>query len=146
MEQEIIYKSKGRRGTRSIRQCKNCNKSFSELNLKINAGGGKFCSDKCYKEYRKKNKKDTKLSNRLYQKKHRYNLTPEEYNNLFQIQNNRCAICNKEFNENLKAYVDHNHSTNKIRGLLCSKCNSLLGFADDDIEILQNAIKYLTNN
>ena len=57
MEQEIIYKSKGRRGTRSIRQCKNCNKSFSELNLKINAGGGKFCSDKCYKEYRKKNKK-----------------------------------------------------------------------------------------
>lgn len=39
--------------------------------------------------------------------------------------------------------VDHDHVTGTIRGLLCSKCNTLLGMAKDNIAILENAIKYL---
>jgi hypothetical protein len=37
------------------------------------------------------------------------------------------------------------HKTNKIRGLLCYKCNLILGFVNDDINILQSAIFYLQN-
>ena len=48
-----------------------------------------------------------------------------------------------EFNEKNKGFVDHSHITNEVRGLLCSKCNSLLGMANDDIEILKKAIEYL---
>lgn len=39
--------------------------------------------------------------------------------------------------------VDHDHKTGKIRGLLCSPCNFILGFAKDEIEILTNAVAYL---
>ena len=58
-------------------------------------------------------------------------------------QNIKCAICGTEFNEKNKGFVDHSHITNEVRGLLCSKCNSLLGMANDDIEILKKAIEYL---
>jgi hypothetical protein len=136
-------KSEGKSGTRSVLICINCKEEFSELNTKIRAGKGKFCCNECYKEYRKKNKKDEKELNRLYQKKTKYNLTAEKYYNMFLIQNNKCAICHEEFLDGNKAFVDHCHKTNKVRGLLCAKCNSLLGMARDNIEILQNAIKYL---
>lgn len=139
-------KSLGKRGKRTILICKNCGEEFSELNTKIKSGGGKFCCSDCYKEYRKRNAKDPKELNRLYQKKTKYNISKEEYLNLFKSQNNKCAICGCEFNTKIKGFVDHNHLTNRIRGLLCTKCNSLLGFANDDINILKKAIVYLEND
>jgi len=40
-------------------------------------------------------------------------------------------------------YVDHDHVTNKVRGLLCHHCNTALGKFKDDINIMKQAIKYL---
>lgn len=60
-------------------------------------------------------------------------------------QDNRCAICHRlEFSES-KRYlsIDHNHQTGKVRALLCGKCNTILGMAGDNIEILRNAVDYL---
>lgn len=136
-------KSEGKSGTRSILVCLNCEEEFSELNTKIRAGKGKFCYNECYKEYRKKNKKDEKELNRLHQKKTKYGLSAEEYYSMFKKQNNKCVICGQEFSDSNKAFVDHCHKTNRVRGLLCTKCNLLLGMANNNIEILQNAIKYL---
>ena len=67
-------KSEGKSGSRSTLKCLNCGEEFSELNIKIRTGHGKFCCNECYKEYRKKNKKDEKECNRLYQKKTKYGL------------------------------------------------------------------------
>ena len=142
----MIIKHINKSGKRTIIKCKNCNKEFSELNIHIKQGKGKFCCKQCYNEFRKKNKKDEKELNKLYKKKHKYNLSKEQYENLFKKQNNRCAICNKTFSTKVKGFVDHDHKTNKVRGLLCSKCNTLLGMSDDNIVILENAIKYLKNN
>lgn len=141
----MIIKSEGKSGARSIVKCQNCGEEFSELNIKIRAGKGKFCCNACYKEFRKRNKKDEKEANRLYQKKCKYGLSKEEYDDLFIKQNNKCAICGREFNETLKAFVDHCHITGKVRGLLCTNCNTLLGMAKDSIETLKTAIEYLQN-
>lgn len=135
-------KSIGKRGKRSVRKCLYCGEEFSELNIKLRSGKGKFCSNECYIKYRKEHSLDIKEQNKLYQKKSKYNLDKEGYLKLFDIQNNKCAICGCSFSEN-KACVNHCHETNKVRGLLCSKCNTLLGMARDDINILQNAINYL---
>lgn len=40
-------------------------------------------------------------------------------------------------------YVDHDHETGEIRGLLCHGCNSVLGFSKENIQTLENTIKYL---
>jgi hypothetical protein len=73
-----------------------------------------------------------------------HHMTLEEYNQMFEDQKGCCAICGKHQSE-LKhtLHVDHNHETGLIRALLCKKCNSLIGYADEDINILKNAIEYL---
>ena len=60
-------------------------------------------------------------------------------------QNGKCAICGYEFlkGKPQNCHIDHNHTTGKIRGLLCAKCNLLLGCANDNIPTLYKAIDYL---
>lgn len=59
---------------------------------------------------------------------------------LLKKQSGYCAICSVHLS---CPYVDHDHKTKKIRELLCKRCNNILGFAKDDIEILRAAIAYL---
>lgn len=69
---------------------------------------------------------------------------------LLEQQDNKCGICEKEITfkrESLSqakvtAYVDHNHTTNKVRGILCPRCNSQLGLVEDK-EWLSKALSYL---
>lgn len=68
-----------------------------------------------------------------------YNLTDADYNRMLASQEGRCAICG----EYRKLAVDHCHATDKVRGLLCNACNSILGFANDNQETLKNALAYL---
>lgn len=82
---------------------------------------------------------------RQYALKRYYNLTPNDYNNLLEKQNHVCRICNQpELNPRKgQLSVDHCHKTNKVRGLLCDRCNNLLGRSNDSISLLINAINYL---
>ena len=71
----------------------------------------------------------------------------EGYEELLEKQNNACAICGISAEEiGRKLVVDHNHETLKIRGLLCWRCNSGLGFFKDNQTYLAMAIEYLVNN
>lgn len=73
-----------------------------------------------------------------------YNITLRQYNFLLEQQDFKCAICKKhksEFKDNL--CVDHCHMTNKIRGLLCKKCNAGLGQYNDMIIYFEFAKQYL---
>ena len=57
-----------------------------------------------------------------------------------------CAICGTSDTGKRKAFaVDHNHDTGKIRGLLCSNCNTGIGNLRDNVELLERAIDYLRN-
>jgi hypothetical protein len=73
--------------------------------------------------------------------KTRYGITLSEYHSLVEAQQNACAICNTIPS---KLYIDHDHTTNKLRALLCSQCNSLLGMAKENKQVLQAAIDYLS--
>ena len=129
-------------GLKIKRICKNCGKEFDALAIKVRQGKALFCCKECYNQYRKLNSYDPKERNKLYQKKAKYGLSEEEYKHLFIKQNNKCAICGESF-DFIVPVVDHNHNTGVVRGLLCSKCNTLLGMAKDNISILENAITYL---
>ncbi len=58
-------------------------------------------------------------------------------------QKYKCKICESKFSETLKPCIDHDHKTNLVRGILCSKCNKGLGFFEDNVSTLLNAIVYL---
>lgn len=63
--------------------------------------------------------------------KRRYGFVGNEYRKLLAQQGNKCAICLKSALSFKKALgVDHNHKTGKIRGLLCVRCNTLLGILE----------------
>lgn len=96
------------------------------------------------------NPEKMKLSSRKTALKMKYNLTLEEYENMLLSQNSVCKICLKpetqRSNKNGKIdslRVDHCHTTNKVRGLLCSKCNFGIGQFNDNIDLLKSAINYL---
>lgn len=94
------------------------------------------------KKYRYKNitrEKETRRKSRLKN----YGINLIQYNELLIKQNNLCGICLNPEIINQSLSVDHCHITNKIRGLLCNKCNLLLGFSNDNVDRLKQAIKYL---
>ena len=145
-EKVSIIKYPNSRGRRVIRKCKNCGCTFETLLSKVNAGKELFCSKKCHITYMKSNAMsatEKKARDVFYQKKTKYGLTEEEYKKLFISQNNKCAICGCKFTNENKGFVDHSHINGKVRGLLCTKCNTLLGMAQDNIDILEKAIQYL---
>lgn len=73
-----------------------------------------------------------------------YGITLEDYNDMLERQESLCKICQSDFSEFDKSpHVDHDHSTGKVRAILCHHCNLLLGHAKDNPAILQAAIDYL---
>lgn len=71
--------------------------------------------------------------------KSRYGLNREEAELMAEIQDETCAICEKE----AQLVLDHCHKTLKPRGFLCSPCNKGLGFFRDQAANLRRAAEYL---
>ena len=87
-----------------------------------------------------------------YQRERIFGLDRNTYDNLLKSQEDCCSICGVSQEDYSKQgyrdnfAVDHCHSTGKIRGLLCDKCNRGLGFFNDNTEHLKSAVKYLEEN
>ena len=75
--------------------------------------------------------------------KYLYGITLDEYNSKLENQGNGCAICGIKIpgGRGTHFYVDHNHTTGKVRDLLCHNCNFILGYAKEDIDILRAVIQ-----
>ena len=80
----------------------------------------------------------------------KYGIEIEEYERILKSQEGKCAICGFRPEENAsrehKLYVDHNHKTNKVRGLLCMNCNSAIGHFGEDLTSLKKAVEYLQSD
>lgn len=84
---------------------------------------------------------------RRYSLKKNFGITVEQYDQMLADQDGRCKICGSDKStgrwDTGFLCVDHDHETGKIRGLLCSTCNSGLGMFKDNLPILESAVKYL---
>ena len=139
-------------------KCSTCEKiknvtEFSKQNNKKR--GYSYKCKQCHNEYSKNNwypknqKKQIESSgkwrneNKLQYCKTKYKLS-EDINFLkeeYEKCDNTCQICQKKSD----LCLDHCHNRLKFRGFLCSKCNSAIGFFDENIDILKNAIEYIQN-
>jgi hypothetical protein len=77
-----------------------------------------------------------------YRIKH-YDLSPAEYDAMFLRQGGACAICKKAEWNSKGPYIDHDHVSGKVRGILCHRCNTALGHVLDDPIIAQAMTDYL---
>jgi hypothetical protein len=78
----------------------------------------------------------------------KFQLTQQAFNQMLISQKHVCAICGKaetarRNGRKLSLSVDHCHASGKIRGLLCSRCNKILGQAEESIKVLEAMISYL---
>jgi hypothetical protein len=160
---EFIECPKGKFGVRG--ECKICKKQYDiEYRNKYPTRYKEICLKSNYKRkdklkiYRKINREKRNSYLREWGRKNpdkkreqkfrnRYKINLPYYNLLATKQSNKCAICGHvPSGAGIDKYlrVDHDHTTKKIRGLLCLKCNSGLGFFKDDIDLLNKAKLYLS--
>ena len=124
------------------KSCENCNKTFTVHNRSLTK---RCCSKECHYKITRQQVKKTAFQRKLRRK----NLTEAQLSEMIHQQDNRCAICRKlEISKHQSGTVrelavDHCHETGKLRGLLCTKCNTGLGLFNDDWLLLDNAIEYL---
>ena len=144
------------------KQCSCCGlkKPLGEFGIRKSAKDG--MSQWCKKCYNKKNRdsrlrciekpgwyEEKRKKALKYWLKRNYGLTPADYEAIATSQNDVCAICEKPETVTIhdripRLTVDHNHETDRVRGLLCRKCNSAIGLFGEDTHVLAGAIKYLT--
>jgi hypothetical protein len=79
---------------------------------------------------------------RKYHLKATYGLSLDDYTQLLNAQDGKCAICKREPGGHALS-VDHNHVTGRIRGLLCKGCNTGLGMLQDSLTVIQAAATYI---
>lgn len=100
------------------------------------------------KEYYKSNFKRIKSYRFSQAIKKKYGITLDQFNYLVEVQDNKCAICEKEFDRKSKdrlPHIDHDHVTLKVRGLLCINCNMrLIPSMEKYTHLFEKAKSYLS--
>lgn len=99
----------------------------------------KWCTPEC------RNRSLTPEQRRKYRLTSKYKITPEDYDAMVAKQGGRCAICLTDDPKTKHGFwhIDHCHNSLKVRGLLCSTCNTGLGSFYDDFNHLVRAAMYV---
>lgn len=143
-------------GLRSCTSCVAANKKWREANRKSHVEANKRWKERnpehvraMHRAWREANPEaQARLSDlqNLRYKLRQHGATVAEFQALMAAQGGVCAICKSPDPKNKlckRLYVDHCHTTNRIRGLLCRPCNSVLGFVQDQPDVLREAAAYL---
>lgn len=142
------------------RLCRECKKTLpssdfyklrrSEDGLAYSCKGCSSCRSKTWRsnqsDYRHERYKSRRREAASRGLKLRYGIDIVQYEQLLSSQLGRCAICKNEPTASRRLDVDHNHSTGKVRGLLCINCNLALGHLDDNAELAVQTALYLLRN
>jgi len=153
-----------------MKKCSKCGETKPESAFSVNQSQCKSCRSATQRAWRERNPGREDESNRKWREKNSdrlkskatkwqkenptkvietswrsggIDLSWEGYLMLLEQQEFSCAICGEKHTEGKKLQVDHCHSTGKIRGLLCHRCNKGLGFFRDSADSLNRAIDYL---
>jgi hypothetical protein len=109
-------------------------------------GSCKACDAVKTNAWRRDNPERTKAINRRVKLKKNFGITPEQYDEMLAAQGGVCASCSTDKPGGPYGIfaVDHDHSTGKVRGLLCKNCNLAIGMLGDSAEGVRKALAYLT--
>lgn len=140
-------------GTKFCTQCRKF-KPFGDFflsetdNRRFKRLFGPYLMSRCKRCLRKDKTRSSNFDVKQYRRNWRlvkkFGITNSDYQIMLSSQLGNCAICGMHTQEGSQILsVDHDHKTNKVRGLLCKSCNQGIGFLRDDIYIMQKAIEYI---
>ena len=109
--------------------CKSCRSGYNHKNTHYQ------------REYQRKYRGDNIAELRDQRRQTKYGVEAGFFSRLLVIQDHKCAICSEPVNES--SALDHCHTTGKVRGILCTLCNTALGKFRDNPDNLMSAIRYL---
>lgn len=118
-----------------------CPKCCNDLPLNNYNKNQRVCRS-CQSDYYQSNKTQHLLNvkaSKYRRRGSRYGITPEEYDAIKISNNGLCHICRVK----VATEIDHDHITGKVRGHLCTGCNTGLGKLGDSVEGLKRALDYL---
>lgn len=128
-------------------KCVYCTKEISKKHRKTYTPEYKKILMARTRQWNVDNKHKVKLRHKNYILQKTYGISLDKFNEMLDSQNGVCKICLKVNNiEGRDLGVDHCHTTDEIRGLLCNGCNLGLGFFKDDPDILESAKQYLKDS
>jgi hypothetical protein len=97
-----------------------------------------------YQDNREERLAYAKANGRPSMLRSKYGLSVDDWNEIFEGQDKKCAICASDTPAGKRGwFVDHCHDTGLVRGILCTRCNSLIGAAKDSAATLQALMGYL---
>lgn len=99
----------------------------------------KPCEQNQFKLWREKNLEEILLKDRIKHYVRKYGLSQEKAMELVKDRSGSCEICK----ETKDLVVDHHHDTGMVRGMICSACNSMIGYSKENIDNLEACIEYL---
>ena len=132
-----FYRSRASRDGRThiCRDCSNAaNRQWREANRDRRA--------EYRRRYAEANHAELARRGRRTQLRSRFGLSPEQYEAILELQGRACAICGGD-NRSKALCVDHDHRSGIVRGLLCHRCNTVIGFARDSAPRLRAAAAYI---
>jgi hypothetical protein len=126
---------------RWVVQCKSCGQEHIQVGREIQRNSNtRACDNFKPHNYSGREKRDNVI-------RKQYGITLQEYNDMLEKQDYKCAICgNEDEVEGRKLAIDHCHTSGAVRGLLCGKCNRGLGLFYDNQDLLEKAKQYLNAN
>lgn len=115
--------------------CTSCSKAYDKAYAESEVG----------REARRAARATWNTDNHEYFLQYRYGIGRADYDRMLTEQDGRCGICRTDEpgSRNSVWPVDHCHTTNKVRGLLCHRCNMALGYFKDDPVRIAAALAYL---
>jgi hypothetical protein len=135
-----------------LKYCRVCGetKPVSEFGKLTQAKDGLNWWCLCCERERSKFRVSTPEKRKSFRRKQRYSaakilygLSKAEYEFLV-FDSVACPICKRPFSEDQIPVIDHDHLSGGVRGAICSSCNFAMGLAEDDIVVLREAVRYLT--
>ena len=125
-------------------------KPLSEFNYRKRRSKYSTRCKKCRAIWRKQNNEmnldDHKRRTRNSNLKRKFGITLGDYEDMLFGQGGKCLICGEEQHGNKELSVDHDHKTGKIRSLLCSRCNTFVGYIESNPDLLPNVIEYIKSH
>lgn len=129
-------------GDKYMSHCKECRRAYNNAHRRKDINKSREKDRERYSknsDVRAKYARDYRKNNpekmRELHLKSNYNITINDYNNMLLKQNNKCAVCGRDMSDYGKVFcVDHNHTTGKVRGLVCDPCNYGIGFYEKNGE------------